>query len=301
MSNGSKSGGLAAELLPFAQAQLGTLCQAEDVSWDHGESEVWLVTGIRGQAVLKRHRQRRKFEQERRAYSDWLPSLGFDSRSSPAWRTPCILAAIEQPRALLLTRERGLPLEGMRLPPDLERPLHLAAGRFLSALHRLPRTDTDPLPLAEALLTRAKAWILRAQPLLERSVGDAVWELSREAAAALGDRTRVPCHRDFTPRNWLADRAAPDRLTLIDFEHSRSDLGLMDLERLWSGTWPDRPDLREAFLEGYGGQLSDEEEQLLERLSALAGLGTVVWAHEHGDREFEERGRAQLRRLGLRV
>lgn len=84
---------------------------------------------------------------------------------------------------------------------------------------------------------------------------------------------------------------------MIDFEHSRPDLWFLDLQRLWTDLWLERPDLRNAFLTGYGRYRSEDEEELLKRLAALEALTTVVWAREHSDCAIEEQGRRTLDRL----
>jgi Ser/Thr protein kinase RdoA (MazF antagonist) len=276
----------------LAAERLGELLGAENLSWQHGESAVWRVAGRRGRLIVKHHRQLRKWRQEVRAYLEWLPAL--DGATSE------LLAVREQPpRGILLSLLPGAPLAGLTLPPEREMRLHAQAGAFLRRLHDLPVADDDPLPLAEAFEQRLHAWTVRARGLVSPPSLDAVGGRVREALPMLGGARRVACHRDFTPRNWLVDPQRPGRLAVIDFEHARPDLWLMDLERLWSGTWRDRPDLEQAFLEGYGRQLAEDDSELLERLAALAAMTTVVWAREHGDREFEVAGRATLERLGL--
>jgi aminoglycoside phosphotransferase len=279
-------------LLGLAAERLGDLVVCEDLSWQHGESAVWRVEGRRGRAIVKHHRQLRKFRQESGAYREWLPRLG--------GLTPELLGLRDRPpRGLLLGEVPGVPLARVAVPVPAERTLHRLAAEFLRQLHELPIADDDPLPLAEGYAERLRAARERSRGLLPKASIDAVAARMEEALPALAGLRRVPCHRDFTPRNWLVDPGAPDRLAVIDFEHARPDLGLADLERLWSGVWPERPDLEEAFLAGYGRGLGDDERELIERVAALAAMTTVVWAHEHGDREFEAAGRATLVRLGL--
>ena len=86
---------------------------------------------------------------------------------------------------------------------------------------------------------------------------------------------------------------------MTDFEHARPDLYLNDFERLQVGLWRRRPDLREAFQDGYGRVLTDAEREVLTRTAALGALSTVVWAREHGDAEFEAHGWETLEWLGL--
>lgn len=288
MSESSKASALPAPLLELCQAELGRLSRISFCGWAHAESQVWEVQAASGKrAFLKQHRQPRKFEQERRAFEDWLPTFGE--------QVPRLLAArLEPPRTLLLSALPGGTLETRVLAPKLERLAYAQAGDFLRRFHHLSFQDDDPVPLEEALSERLAAWLERGRGVVDAGV--AAWVRGRllEALPLVAGLKRVPAHRDFTARNWLWHR---EKLYVIDFEHARPDLWLLDLERLWSGVWPRRPDLREAFLSGYERALSADEEALLGRLAAFAAFQTVVWAREHGDAAFERQGWRVLGRL----
>lgn len=283
----------------LAAPHVGEPLTVQDVSWDHGESSVWRVAGPRGVVALKVHGQLRKFEQELRAYGDWLPALARELETrAPGVRTPLLLTHRDQhPRALVLTWEPGAVLEGASVERAEELALHQRAGRFLRALHALPSDDPDPLPLAEAYARRLAAWADRARGLVPAEVIANVTAAVGEALPRLAAEERVPCHRDYTPRNWLA--ADDGALVVIDFEHARPDLWLADLQRLWVREWRRDPGLREAFLAGYGRDVTPDEEETLRRLAAFWALSTVGWAREHGDDAFEEQGWEVLRWLGL--
>lgn len=298
------------ELLDLALPIVGEPSEVRDASWDHGESEVWRVSGPLATVAVKAHRQGRKFDQELTAYRDWLPALAAGGGGSPvsargwAWvgapgvRTPRLLAhRVEHPRALVLSWEEGAVLEGARPGRREELGLRERAGAFLRALHDLPHDDVDPVPLSDAYASRLDAWSRRSRGVVPEAVVANVRAAVAEALPALSKEARVRCHRDYTARNWLV--AADGALVVIDLEHARPDLRVADLERLWHGEWRRDPALREAFLAGYGRELSAEEEETLRRLSALGALSTVVWAREHGDAAFEGHGWAALRRLGL--
>lgn len=80
---------------------------------------------------------------------------------------------------------------------------------------------------------------------------------------------------------------------VIDLEHARPDLPEIDLVRLASHLWPQRPDLRDAFLAGYG---ADTPPPWLMGLEVLEAVATVAWAQEHADPGFEADGRRVLER-----
>lgn len=288
-------------LLQSAQGLLGGDAQIRELSWPHGESEVWLLTGVPRGAVLKVHTRTRKFSQELAAYRDWLPQLATAEGAVGAdgAEVPGLLRVWGGERALLLSLLPGEPMSRHGVSRQQALQTHQRAGAFLRQLHEVPHQSQDPLSLADAFAKRLEAWSGRARHLVSPGV---VPEVERRVTAVLPDLhsyRRVPCHRDFTPRNWLVDRGKPGYLGVIDFEHARPDLWLVDLVRLWSGEWHGRPDLRDAFLQGYGVTLDAGQVAVLNGLSALEGLATIAWAREHGDLEFEARGRAVLSRLGV--
>ncbi len=297
-------------LSAFVERSIGALTHVEDLSWSHAESAVWRVASASHQAVLKVHRQGRKFANELAAYTQWAPAL----RRELEERTyvPELLGVYaEHPRALLLSWEQGERAESLTLPVTEERALHLRAGRFLRALHELPVEPADALPLADAYRARLEAWVKRTSATVPTAVREAVAAEAVQALPFVQGCSRVPCHRDFTPRNWLVTSSGPSStdtgrpelpshaLVVFDFEHSLPDLHLVDMQRLWVGLWRSRPDLKESFLAGYGRGLTAEEEHALRHISALWALSTVGWAREHADGEFEEAGWEVLRWLGL--
>ena len=281
---------LTSELRAFAAAQLGPLQAVRFCGWPHAESSVWAVTGAE-QAFLKVFRQPRKFVQERRAYRAWLPGLGFQG-------TPRLLAESSELRALLISARPGSLLEHAH-PNEVQRlEAYRQAGAWLRALHALPFVDDDPVPLAEAYTRRGAAWLGRAAGLLEPTLISWVGEQVESAVKSLEQlgAVRVPCHRDYSPRNWLVDLSGGNvQLSVIDFEHARPDHWLVDVERLYAGGWDSS--LEDAFWQGYGRVLSELERKVLRQRLALSALSSVVWAREHGDADFERQGRRQLAAL----
>jgi Ser/Thr protein kinase RdoA (MazF antagonist) len=119
-------------------------------------------------------------------------------------------------------------------------------------------------------------------------------EAEVETLSGLPCPGQVPCHRDYTPRNWLVKDGVQ---YAIDFEHARLDVWLADLARLHLGIWPDRPDLKEAFLAGYGRQLSDTDHAILQGVAALTATWLVVKAREIRQPALEDAFRAALQGL----
>jgi hypothetical protein len=238
---------------------------------------VWRATGPSGAAVFKRHAHARAFAQELTAYRDVLPRLA----GAPKW-----LGA--DPDTLALSSAPGDRLSSGTHDPQREQAAHTAAGRFARALHDLPVPDDDPLPLADAIERRFAAWEDRSAGLL---TADERTSLRRLAAAVDAfTAPRVFCHRDFTPDNWLSEGTS---VTVIDFEHARPDAAESDLIKLRAEVWSGRPDLRDAFLAGYGPIGADARARL-DVLLALHATATLAWAARHDDPEFRAKGQQAL-------
>jgi hypothetical protein len=276
------------ELVDWAAAVLGWRpTRVPDTSWDHAESAVARLEADDGRrAVLKVHRQARKHRQERFALETWAPSL-------PG--TPALLAARDgSPAALLMSARPGDRVDAQERARSTLLRVHEAAGTWLRGLHRLPFVDEDPEPLAAALQARLGGWSRRAAGHLAPET--LRWVSARVAGADVRGVARVPCHRDFGPRNWLWDDAAG--LSVIDFEHARPDVWWVDVHHLVDEPWHADPGLEDAFWFGYGRRPDAGERGLGDALRLLQAVGTVAWGAEHGDAPFVAQGRAVLRRLG---
>lgn len=239
------------------------------------------VTAASGEDfVVKQHLNRPLHDREVHAYHHWASALG---SSVPT------LVAVDDPAMIIITSALpGVPGSG-----DLRPSVHHQAGRLLRRFH-----DAEPpsdLPWFHAWLRdRADHWTNRAAALL--STAD-----TRLIESHLATLTRIeaprgaPCHLDFQPRNWLIGPSGD--VSLVDFEHARIDLPARDLVRLRFRIWADRPDLRDAFLDGYGRPLTSTEDQLIWHLGALDALTALARGHENTDPELTAVGRATLRQL----
>jgi len=279
-------------------------CDSSALRWQflgsaHGPCRVWQVSGTKPGVgvVVKQFRSDRAFHQERHAYARWLPHLPEE--------TACLLAAFVAPvRALVLTQVPGRPLTHASGP--LERAAHMRAGYFLRALHALPEPDPDPLPLGPAISRRYAAWLARVAPATDAATLARLAEFTAlvDDPHLFDGARRVPCHRDFTPSNWLCSashadehHATLDCFFVIDFEHAHLDCPLLDMVKLWTEVWGERPDLEAAFFAGYGRTLDPQELRQLGVLAAMHAMATVAWAEEHANLQYAAAGRQALRRV----
>ncbi|MEU1098446.1 aminoglycoside phosphotransferase family protein, partial [Streptomyces sp. NPDC005877] len=83
----------------------------------------------------------------------------------------------------------------------------------------------------------------------------------------------------------------------IDFERSRAATAVQDFVLMACSTWTDRPDLRAACLQGYGRNLTLEEQHALRCLAAIDAVSCLVWGPKLDDPHVTARGRRTLDRL----
>lgn len=247
---------------------LGPTAEWTRLDAGRGSTRVFGVGDVDGGAwIVKQYRAMRGFEQERRALAQWFARRTHLGGA----RVPQLRAADADLAALIIERLPGDSVEALGPGEALAH----AAGRFLAALHELAVADDDPLAVAEALMRRTRAWLRRGA--LEPELARIVAEHGPRPELFAGVH-RVPCHRDFAPRNWLWDGR---RLAVIDFEHARLDVGLGDLAKLHVDSWSRQPGLATAFFCGYGRTLSDLERERLRALIVLHGVASLMWGREH--------------------
>ncbi|MCA9837815.1 MAG: aminoglycoside phosphotransferase family protein [Trueperaceae bacterium] len=259
---------------------------AQFVGWEHAESLVWKLKVEQGSAVyLKAHKQARKFEQELFAYQSWINFKDL---------APQVLAIKRAgQRALLLAEVKGEVLEGLELSEKLWLEVYRQAGSFLAQFHALPYQDTD-ISLKDAFQQRLQAWRQRGRGIVPETDFGLLQAALEKVSSPLKNLRRVPCHRDFSPRNWLWDGST---LRFIDFEHARADLFLSDLVRLASYYFPRNSSFETAFWQGYGRQLTADEQNLLQYCCLQEAITTIIWAEEHQDSRFKRMAQQVFERL----
>lgn len=238
-----------------------------------GPTALWEVEAASGGGaawILKEHRRGRGLAQEIEAYRRWA-AAGLGRWLAEVVAVQEAEAGGASGGALLLRRLPGRAVAG-----DGEVDDHRRAGELLAALQAVAIADDDPLTPAAALGQRIDALVRRGRGRLPAAALAAL-EARHAALAGAGLGRRALAHRDFGPWNWIRDRG---RLWVVDLEHARPDLPLVDLARLASGPWRRRSALADGFFAGFGRALDAEERALLELLGLLHALTTLSWAAE---------------------
>jgi hypothetical protein len=259
--------------------------------WPHGQSMTWRATDGRGPAVyVKVHAEPYLYQRHTRAYERWVPHLPCP--------TPEMLLSEESLLLMVFAELPGVPLENASLPLELELEAYETAGRVARVFHELPASpEEQPGDPGESAAQRMRDMIEAADGLLSNETLKWAESVGTDARAFAGEQF-VPCHRDYSPRNWLVE-AQDGRLewSLIDFERARHDFRYVDFQRMWPDHWRERPNRREAFFRGYGRELTLDEEHRLKLTFLRTCVGTVPWARDNGDPPFEAWARENLERL----
>lgn len=292
------------EVLDWCASVLGPVELVSDNSKAHGDyrSSTLRLHAPVGFCYLKVHQNSAAWQNEVHAYERWAGSFGDFS--------PRLLAVRDEaPLALILSELPGQILEKIHLSPTQERAVWQAAGAALVALHELgpgecfgPCTrdgtcaESNPQNAVEYISTRFQRQIERA--VQAGSVDDVELTTLRAAFDLIpsfeGERPR-PCHRDYCAANWLIDEQG-SWAGVIDFEFAHWDVRVADFSRDPNWSWIRRPDLVEAFFEGYGRPLTPIEQQLLVAHAEYA-LSAILWGHDNAYYGFEQEGRVSLAHL----
>jgi len=280
-------------VLKYAEQVLGPCELEQDLSWAHGLSVVLRLRDAAGGFwFVKRHGDRDRHAAEVSAYRQWVPALHGNAPRLVAVSDPLatvILSAVPGKPAPWPAAEAGL-LSEADLQAEVD--LHRQAGSLLRRFHQArPPVPADDVGAAKVAEFEALA------PLASAVLGPRELAVARaEVETLIGLRCpgQVPCHRDYTPRNWVVARTAQ---SVIDFELARLDVWLADLSRLHLGIWGTRPDLRDAFLTGYGRELTSTDRVILQGCAVLMAIWLLVKAREIGQRSLEDATHAALLRL----
>jgi len=293
------------QLLEWCQSAIGPCEFASDQTRAHPGERVGthLLRTPDGPCFLKTHKELAGWELEVHGYERWARAFGDQA--------PKLLAVRDvEPLGIIISEVSGRILEEMSLPPDTEREVWRDAGRALAPLHRLEVGEcfgpchrdgscvgqpiTDAIEYVTSELT---SWTERGQrDRVLTSAELATIQAAHRLAPAFAGEHATPCHRDYCDANWIID--ADNRWAgVIDFEFAYWDVRAADFTRYAQWEWLERPDLVDAFFEGYGEPL---EGKLLQQV--LVGhvqyaLSAVVWGSDYGYFGFAREGHQSFERL----
>ncbi|MGC4173986.1 aminoglycoside phosphotransferase family protein [Demequina sp.] len=215
---------------------------------------------------------------ETRAHLEWMAPFGQGEVSHLVYGEP-------SEKLLILEYLPGELVQGSGV--EREPWVYESAGALLARFHGQRSVHDDEYPTR--LLDRAERWLAAPQ-----STPHALREAAAHALAAVASNIPtllVPTHGDYSPRNWLVHDG---QVSVIDF--GRADLrpAMADLVRLSARCFPERPELENAFMAGYG---SDPRELAAwQAITLCEAIGTIGWAHMVGDSGFEAEGLRELER-----
>ena len=273
-----------------------------DHSKEHGghESSTFRIRTSEHYAYVKVHESAEHWHNEVHGYEQWARAFGKHA--------PQLLAVRDEaPLALVVSELPGLILENQQLIRTKEQTVWRAAGAALVSLHDLPagkgfgRCLRDG-SFADVATTDAIEYVgERLSKLIEQAVAGAYVDENElatlRAAQALvpifADEHPCACHRDYCAANWLVN-AQGHWTGVIDFEFAHWDVRVADFARDPHWNWIHRPDLVDAFFDGYGLQLTPRIEQQLLVARAEYALDAIVWGRDNAFYGFECEGREAL-------
>uniref|UniRef100_UPI0006902A27 phosphotransferase n=1 Tax=Sciscionella sediminilitoris TaxID=1445613 RepID=UPI0006902A27 len=250
------------ELRLVAEAELQTEVTITTPTLEHATGTLARFHTSDAEIIAKVHRTPTLHKREVHAYRTWTTHLEDAA--------PRLIAVAPNVPGIVITGVPGQPLDSCSLEASEERQAHRSAGIVLRKLHHLP-VRAEATDIAQYLASRGEYWLGNLTSYLSRRDTDLV-RVHLHQLSKISDARIAPCHLDFQPRNliWHTNHG----LRIIDFENSREDLAARDLARLATRIWPHRPDLRTAFLDGYG-PLDAADTDVLTHVTALEAVTSL--------------------------
>ncbi|WNV84735.1 aminoglycoside phosphotransferase family protein [Umezawaea sp. Da 62-37] len=283
-----------AELRRWVTTTLCDLDEITDVSWPRGSSRVWRVHAGGITAFVKLSPTSLDFDREVDGYA-------YTAQVLTEHEAPRLLAAAPYLRAIISSPLPGAVVRGLILDKAMEPRVHEAAGRLLRRWHDLSAqaSEQDRHDVREAMLRKAR----EATACLESTadhLDDDHLVFVQEAARKLPELAEalplVYQHGDYSTRNWLWDGQS-GRHALIDFAMAHHGVAVEEFVWLCGAVWSTRPDLRTAYLDGYGRPLTETEERLLLLLTVRLGVSYLNTGLIKQQADLVERGRLIVDRM----
>jgi len=195
----------------------------------------------------------------------------------------------QEPLALVVSELPGQIVENAQLSPTKERAAWRAAGSALVALHDWGTGECFGPCLRDGTYVQqcaenAREYVSkRLKSQIERAIRAgyindeelATVHAAYELTPAFEGERATPCHRDYCAANWLVSKEGT-WAGVTDFEFAHWDVRVADFSRYPDWSWIGRPDLVDAFFEGYGRSLNSAEEQQLLVAHAEYALGAIL-------------------------
>ncbi|WP_331726362.1 aminoglycoside phosphotransferase family protein [Streptomyces sp. NBC_00470] len=280
-------------LLTWVSRALGSRPFVQDVSHPRENSRVWrldLPGAVR--LFLKVSPKAVMYERETLALRSAAPALG-------AGGAPQLRASSAEHLALLMTAVPGRPLRQLTLTPTEEVRAHRQAGALMARFHAAGDLSGPRRAEAERALQAAADGADRLLATAGGLLSVPEQKLVRELAGQLRALPPLPLayiHGDAWDRNLMWS-SAQQQAGWIDFERSRPAAAVQDFVLMACSAWTDRPDLRAACLQGYGRNLTPEEQHAVGCLAAIDAVSCLVWGPRLDDPDVTARGRRTLDRL----
>ncbi|MBM7168691.1 aminoglycoside phosphotransferase family protein [Streptomyces sp. G44] len=280
-------------LLAWAGRALGARPAVKDLSHPRANSRVWRLDLSRARRFyLKVSPRAVMYERETLALRSAAPALG--TGGAPQLRASCA-----EHLALLLTAVPGRPLRQLTLSPVEEARAHRHGGALLARLHTAGDWSGPRRAVAEQALRAATDGAEGRLAAAGARLTAPEQKLVRQLAEELRNLPPLPLayiHGDAWDRNLMWSTARR-QAGWIGFERSRFATAVQDFVLMACTAWIDRPDLRAACLQGYGRNLTVEEQHALKCLAAIDAVSCLVRGPKLDDPHLAARGRRTLDRL----
>jgi len=282
-------------LVDFARREMGSKVKIENASRDIGRlTIIWRLTGSDGSRTwLKHHERTELYQRELTGLEVFVPKLGRQTW----WCAPAVIAKDDQIEAILMSEVEGAILESASVSVEEIETMFSLAGKFSRMLHDLDYSTTDGNDAQTYSPDRLFAYLNEARQSVDEDILN--WAQKRvEKYFSETSIRRVPCHMDYSPRNWIIQRSHEGiRFGVIDWERARPELWLHDIQRLAYDDWHREPGLRDRYFLGFGRQLTKTEEQQLDVLCVVMSIASINWAQSKGDNEFVAHSRTVIERV----